>query len=68
MNKVRIGVDTMSKFVYVFDESARDALLAEDYTLLKHDKKNNIYVFENKSGQHVNFSNIVYTLSDTLTF
>lgn len=58
----------MSKFIYVFGEDAKNILLSENYTLLKSDKKNNIYVFENKPGQCFSFNNISFALSDTLTF
>lgn len=58
----------MNKFIYVFDEDAKEKLLAKKYTLLKSDTRNNIYVFENKSEQHFDFKDMVYTLSDVLTY
>ena len=58
----------MSKFIYIFGEDAKNILLAENYTLLKSDTKNNIYVFENKPGKRFQFNHIKYALSDTLTF
>lgn len=68
MSKVQIGVDDMSKFIYVFDTDARDTLLAAGYKLLKRDEKNNISVFENISCERVNFENMQYVFSDILTF
>jgi len=56
------------KFIYVFGKEYRDALLANEYKLLKSDTKNNIYVFENKSETKLSFEKIDYALSDTLTF
>lgn len=35
----------MSKFIYVFSAADKNELLASGFTLLKSDKKNNIYVF-----------------------
>lgn len=68
-NKVRIGVDDfLNKFIYVFGEEAKEMLLAKKYTLLKSDIKNNIYVFENKPEQCFDVKDIVYTLSDILTY
>lgn len=58
----------MNKFIYVFDEDAKEKLLAKKYTLLKSDTRNNIYVFENKPEQHFDFKDMVYTLSDVLTY
>lgn len=68
MSRGRIGVDIMNRFIYVRGGKARDMLLAEHYTLLKRDEKNNIYVFENKPDKHFDFIDIDYVLSDTLTF
>lgn len=58
----------MRKFIYVFSEEACSALVAEGYTLLKSDKKNNMFVFENKSELHFAIDDIEYLFSDTLTF
>ena len=58
----------MNRFIYVFGEESRDVLLANNYTLLKSDTKNNIYVFENKSETKLSFEKMNYALSDTLTF
>lgn len=57
-----------SKFIYVFGEESRDVLLANEHTLLKSDKKNNIYVFENKTETKLLFEKMDYVLSDILTF
>ena len=56
------------KFIYVFGEASRDVLLANKYTILKSDLKNNIYVFENKPNAHFSFEDMSYAFSDTLTF
>lgn len=58
----------MNRFIYVFDEDAKERLLAKKYTMLKSDIRNNIYVFENKPEQHFDFKDMVYTLSDVLTY
>ena len=58
----------MNKFIYAFGDKARDVFLSHDYHLLKSDNQNKIYVFENKTEQCITFSNIDFTLSDTLTF
>lgn len=58
----------MNKFIYVFGIDDRDMLLAEDFHLLKSDTKNNIYVFENKSGMKFSVDKINCVFSDTLTF
>lgn len=59
---------SMNKFIYVFNEDAKKKLLEKNFTLLKSDARNNIYVFENKPEQRLNFSDMVYTLSDILTY
>lgn len=63
-----MGLILMNKFIYVFNEDAKEMLLAKKYTLLKSDTRNNIYVFENKPEQHFDFKDMVYTFSDVLTY
>ena len=57
----------MNNFIYVFNTSDRDAMIAENYTLLKSDEKNNIYIFMNKPSEKFS-KNIEFIFSDTLTF
>lgn len=60
------------KFIYVMDRKAKRELLKKGFTLLKEDKRNSIWVFENKLGD-ANIccdpgSECKYILSDVLTF
>lgn len=45
----------MGLFIYVFDEKAKKDLQKRGYTLLKEDRKNQIWIFENKDPENVNF-------------
>lgn len=60
------------RFIYVFDTSVVDFLVSKKYLLLKSDKKNKIYVFENKPTNDALVLNVLaetdFVLSDTLTF
>lgn len=58
----------MEKFLYVFDKDARDILLAANYTMLKSDERNGVYVFANKMGMTFSAQNITVVPSNTLTF
>lgn len=58
----------MQRFIYVFDEGARDALLARRYGLLKSDEAKLIFVFVNEERQDFACAGIEYVLSDVLTF
>lgn len=58
----------MQKFVYVFDDEARDALLKLYFTMLKGNSKNHIYVFVNDMQDQFQLDGIDYVLSNTLTF
>ena len=67
----------MEKFLYVFSKLARDNLLAANYTLLKSDDQNEIYVFAsklplplppNRMDMTFALAGISYIRSDTLTF
>lgn len=57
------------KFVYVLSPESRDELLAAGYVLLKEDKNNKIWVFENAaSGKYSMTFDFPHVLSDVLTF
>ena len=57
-----------SRFVYVFDEKARDLLLEQNFLLLKSDSINNIFIFENDTSKNDVLRGIIYMTSNTLTF
>ena len=42
----------MEKFLYVFSKEDRDLLIADGYTLLKSDDKNDLYVFVNQTNMN----------------
>ena len=56
------------KFVYVFDEKARDILLAQGFTPMKFDEQNNIFVFHNQEIVNFTFSEVIHLFMDTITF
>jgi hypothetical protein len=58
----------MEKFLYVFSKSARDSLLAANYTLLKSDEQNEVYVFANQIDMTFDLADISFIRSNTLTF
>lgn len=58
----------MEKFIYVFSKSARDTLLAANYTLLKSDEQNEVYVFANQMDMTFALADISFIRSNTLTF
>lgn len=58
----------MAKFIYVFDEKGRDALLAQNYEMLKCNEQKHIYVFINQERQTFAQEDFKYALSDVLTF
>jgi hypothetical protein len=58
----------VEKFVYVFNENARDTLLNRGYMLLKSDERNKRYIFAVDEKQNFDVSSVSYILSDTLTF
>ena len=61
----------MNKFIYVFDQDARDVLLSAGYQLLKSDEQQNIFVFQNKEAHTFTANRVgdfAFVLSDTLTF
>ena len=56
-------------FIYVMDEKSKDKLLANGYTLLKHNEKSNVWCFENKLPDQMAFDlDINCVFSDMLTF
>lgn len=58
----------MKQFVYVYSADARDKLLAANYTLMKSDERNNIYIFLNEDKLSFSSLDVSYILSDTITF
>ena len=59
----------MSAFIYVFDESAKEKLLALGYTLLKQDEDSDTYIFANDcSNMHYALLAESYLLSDSIAF
>ncbi len=60
------------KFIYVMDKKAKKELLKKGFRLLKEDKANNIWVFENKYVDNEACFDLnvqcPYVLSDVLTF
>lgn len=58
----------MEKFIYTFNEESRDALLAQNYSLIKSDETKKIYVFENKTDMCFALNKAEFVFSNTLTF
>lgn len=58
----------MSKFIYVFNDNDKQALLDMNYDLLKCDIEQGIYIFANKPQKLFSAKGIAFALSDTLTF
>lgn len=58
----------MEKFLYVFDKESRDHLLAHNFRLLRSDKKNDVYVFANRTDMAFEVADIYVVRSNTLTF
>ena len=57
------------KFIYVMDKAAKKMLEKKGYVLLKEDKVNSIWVFENREETMFDLGlDCQYVLSDTLTF
>lgn len=61
-------------FVYVMKKEDKDKMIAMGYSLIKEDKRNHIWVFENKdvttftSEDEIADAGIAFVLSDMLTF
>lgn len=58
----------MEKFLYVFDKESRDELLHAGFKLLKSDKKNDVYVFANRTDMTFEIADISFVRTNTLTF
>ena len=62
------------RFVYVMKKEDKDKMVAMGYSLIKEDKRNNIWVFENKdvitfaSEDEITSAGVSFVLSDMLTF
>ena len=62
------------RFVYVKSEQDRDLMLALGYDLMKEDKRNHIWIFQNKndiafdSDGKLDNVGVKFVLSNTLTF
>lgn len=56
------------KFIYVFNTDDRDALISKGYSLLKSNKRKQIYVFAAKSVVDYSLDGIKLYYSDTLSF
>ncbi len=58
----------MEKFIYVLSEKERDKLLSWEYTLLKSDERNHIYIFANQDSLYFDKMDVTPIYSNTLTF
>lgn len=56
----------MPRFIYVFCEEAKKKLLEADFTLLKEDAKNKLYIFANTGRIPFTDEDYAYLLTDTL--
>lgn len=62
------------RFVYVMKKEDKDQMVAMGYSLIKEDKRNHIWVFENKdvttfaSEDEITNAGVSFVLSDMLTF
>lgn len=62
------------RFIYVMKKEDKDKMVAMGYLLIKEDKRNLIWVFENKdvttfaSEDEITNAGVSFVLSDTLTF
>lgn len=61
-------------FIYVRSEQDKDKMIVLGYALAKEDKRNGIWVFQNKNAKtfacdtELSDAGIQFVLSDTLTF
>lgn len=58
----------MNKFIYVFNNEAKENLLSQGFVLLKENKEKSLYVFENKNQLVFDLSNTDLVYSNMLTF
>lgn len=62
------------RFVYVMKKEDKDKMVAMGYSLIKEDKRNHIWVFENEdvatfaSEDEITNAGVSFVLSDMLTF
>lgn len=62
------------RFVYVMKKEDKDKMVAMGYSLIKEDKRNHIWVFDNKdvttfaSEDEITNAGVSFVLSDMLTF
>ncbi len=57
------------RFIYVMDEKAKKKMLRHGYALIKEDKENSIWIFENKDVMNFELDvDVPYVLSNVLTF
>lgn len=56
------------RFIYVMCSEHKDKLVKLGYKLLKEDKRNGVFVFENREEFEFEKLDIPHVLSDTLTF
>ena len=62
------------RFVYVMKKEDKDKMVAMGYSLIKEDKRNHIWVFENNdvttfaSEDEITNAGVSFVLSDMLTF
>lgn len=58
----------MEKFLYVFDQEARDKLLGDGFTLMKSNDEDGVYIFANQDTATFDLADITFVRSNTLTF
>jgi len=56
------------RFIYVFDDDAKDKLLSAGFTMMRADSKNHTYVFAVDNRLSFSFEEISYVATDTLTY
>ncbi len=62
------------RFIYVMSEGDKDKMLSLGYVLVREDKRNYMWVFQNKDTasfackKEISGAGIRFALSDTLTF
>lgn len=62
------------RFIYVMSQADKDKMIAMGYALLKEDKRNHIWVFENKDvntfayDEEITCAGVSFVASDMLTF
>ena len=56
------------KFIYVFNQEAKQKMLEKGFRLLKSDDRCNMYAFEDNGNMYFEDLGISFLRSDTLTF